>query len=82
MDKDRGQQADDADRAKPGVDILRHLVTCCCVPLFCDLVEDSLVVSNDRSETEAEEDENQASPSHPLVFVRSLEFYIGSENLS
>ena len=82
VDKDCGEQADDADRAEPGVNIFGNLVTRCCVPLFCDLVEDSLVVSNDRSETETEEDENQASPSHPLVFVRSLEFYIGSENLS
>ena len=77
VDKDCGQQADDADRAEPGVDILCHLVTRCCVPLFCDLVEDSLVVSNDRGETETEENENQASPSHPLLSPASVRAFVG-----
>ena len=53
MDKDGGEQADDADRAKPGVNLLCYLVTICCVRV--DLVENSFVFGKDASEAEAGE---------------------------
>ena len=55
VDKDGGEQTDDADRAKPGVNLLCYLVTICCVHLLLDLVENSLAVRKDASETEAGE---------------------------
>ena len=55
VDKDGGKQTDDADRAKPGVNLLCYLVTICCVHLLLDLVENSLAVRKDASETEAGE---------------------------
>ena len=61
--KDGGNQPEDADRAKPCVNLLRYLVTLGCV--CSDLEENSLVVSEDASETKTGEKKKQSAPSLP-----------------
>ena len=61
--KDGRNQTEDADRAKPCVNLLRYLVTLGCV--CSDLEENSLVVSEDASETKTGEKKKQSAPSLP-----------------
>ena len=74
VDKDGGEEAEDADRAKSSVNILRYLVTL--RRIRSDLVENSLVLSKDASESETGEKKKQGAPYHcPSIDILDIPRY-------